>query len=152
MLDELCFGCCAYLQSVMFERGSNLKNIEKGAFLHCGLNEIRIPANMEVIAEECFSQYETLQYVICYIESKSKLLCIEDRAFANSSLRNIEMPGTVEVIGDGCFANCPFLVSATFVRGSNLRIIGSNAFTGSPAAERLKLPQNVQVLSFSAKS
>jgi hypothetical protein len=51
-----CFSGCAHLHEVMFESGSNLKEISGYAFSNCGIKSIQVPNTVEKIGASCFNE------------------------------------------------------------------------------------------------
>ncbi|NBO71547.1 leucine-rich repeat domain-containing protein [bacterium] len=56
-----CFAICIKLESVIFQQGINLKNLESSMFFRCiSLNSIVIPAGVETIGANCFAGTQSL--------------------------------------------------------------------------------------------
>ena len=109
------------LTTVTFEKGSQLKTIERYAFETSGLQSIEIPASVETIEFYAFSKCKALTAVT--FENGSQLKTIEKDAFETSGLQSIEIPASVETIEKAAFYNCEALTSVTFEKGSQLKII-----------------------------
>ncbi len=70
------------------------------------------------------------------IELPASLQNIRTRAFANCTLiRSIDIPDSVSEIGEEAFVGCVRLSSANISDGSNLRIVGSKAFSQAGISE-----------------
>ena len=115
------FNLCTALQTVTFEKGSQLKAFENssgwgGVFQSCtSLTTIEIPASVETIERGAFSGCTSLQTVT--FEKGSELKTIEGYyqfygAFSDcTSLTSIEIPASVETIGICAFSDCTSLTS-----------------------------------------
>jgi hypothetical protein len=112
-----------------------------------GLRTIHIPASVEVLCKNSFSNRKSLASIT--FESNSKLQRIEEYAFAGSDLRTIHIPASVEVLCKNSFSNCNSLASITFELNSKLQRIEKSAFVGS-GLKVLLLPNCVDYLSGSA--
>jgi hypothetical protein len=91
------------------------------------LTKIHIPATVELIGKECFSNCKTLAEVT--FESGSKLRQIGNRAFSNTAIRRIEIPASVITIGHHCFSGCKSLREVTFESGSSLTSLSLTSLT-----------------------
>jgi hypothetical protein len=96
------------------------------------LVEMTIPASVEVLGWNCFSDCKALFRVT--FESGSRLSRIERRAFYQSSLVEVLIPASVEVLGEECFYECRYLSCVAFKTGSKLREVGRRAFFGIPVS------------------
>ena len=122
------FNLCTALQTVTFEKGSQLKAFENssgwgGVFQSCtSLTTIEIPASVETIGYNAFYGCTSLQTVT--FEKGSQLKTIKGNAFANcTALTSIEIPASVETIERGAFSGCTSLQTVTFEKGSQLKTI-----------------------------
>jgi hypothetical protein len=146
---------CKSLSRVTFASGSCLKRIEERAFSECTrLQEIEIPASVEVLCEECFGPArDGLGKMIASCESLSRvtfapgscLKRIERWAFYScNSLKEMEIPASVQEIGGGCF-RWSSLSRVTFASGSVLKRIGKQAFSGCSQLREIEIPATVEV-------
>ncbi|MDR1475139.1 MAG: leucine-rich repeat domain-containing protein [Holosporales bacterium] len=79
-----CFSGCRVLESITFERGSQLRTIGDGAFSGCrSLRSISIPASMETIGYGCFHGCSNLSRV--EFESDFQLINIRGNAIPKSA-------------------------------------------------------------------
>ena len=123
------FEDCTSLQSVMFEKGTQLKTIEGGyqgrrsAFYNCtSLTKIEIPASVETIGNNIFDGCTSLQTVT--FEKGSKFKTIGSDVFSDcTSLTSIEIPASVEEIRGSAFFGCSSLKTVTFEKGSQLKTV-----------------------------
>ena len=96
---------CKSLSRITFANGSCLKRIEERAFSGCkSLQEIEIPASVEVLGERCFGGIKDSNGKVVFCESLSRvtfasgscLKRIEKGAFGwCESLQDIEIPAGV---------------------------------------------------------
>jgi hypothetical protein len=98
-----CFFRCGALQTVVFEAGSHLREIEQDAFEGCGsLRSIAIPFFVGRLGANCFSVCDSLQSVT--FERPSSLAAIDRYAFSNChSLTWLSIPAWVSEIHEGAF-------------------------------------------------
>ena len=148
------FRKCTSLASVTFERGSQLKIIDRDAFYGCGsLVSIEIPINVESIERGAFVGCTVLASVS--FEKGSHLKAIggysNNGAFYEcQSLGTIEIPASVETIGECAFRGCTSLASVTFERGAQLKTIGKNAFSGCISFSSIEIPSSVEIIGYGA--
>jgi hypothetical protein len=134
ILEEYCFSPCECLESIEFERGSNLRRIKTFAFAWSSLKSISIPAPIEFISGTAFLGIPSIRFEsteslyfhdqVIYNTDRSVLVLSLSRApeliicrgiiqfspfgFASrTALRSIrfEMPCSLRMIGDHCFAD-----------------------------------------------
>jgi hypothetical protein len=78
------------LESVVFECGSRLEQIEESTFSESGLKSIVIPCSVQVLRTASFSGCRSLQSMI--FESGSRLRYIEKGAVTGTGLKGISIP------------------------------------------------------------
>jgi hypothetical protein len=130
VLGKMSFAGDYGLESVAFESGSRLYEIEESAFLETGLKSIVIPASVVVLGKLSLAGCRRLKSVT--FESGSQLSRIGELAFSRSSLVSIVIPSSVVVLGEGCFSECMSLESMLFEDGSRLAEIDESIFEWSP--------------------
>ena len=168
------FWFCTSLQTVTFEKGSQLKTVD--GFQSCrSLTTIEIPASVETIKYSAFNGCTSLKTVT--FEKGSELKTIEGYyqfygAFSDcTSLTSIEIPASVETIGicafsdctslttieipasmetieGGAFAGCTSLQTVTFEKGSQLKTV--DGFVGCTSLTSIKIPASVETIEDSA--
>ena len=147
------FNLCTSLQTVTFEKGSQLKAFENssgwgGVFQSCtSLTTIEIPASVETIGYNAFWFCTSLQTVT--FEKGSQLKTIKGNAFANcTALTSIEIPASVETIEGGAFAGCTSLQTVTFEKGSQLKTV--DGFQSCRSLTTIEIPASVETIKYSA--
>jgi hypothetical protein len=138
---------CKSLSWAPLETGSQLSQLEVGAFSQSGLTSIHLPASLTVIGDRCFSGCGSLASIT--FESSSHLSQVAKEVFCDTGLTSIHLPASVTVIGESCFCACDSLASITFDCPSQLQEIHRDAFRGV-AVEALILPGGIRHLSGSA--
>jgi hypothetical protein len=113
-----CFGDCKSLCEVIFEFGSNLKEIEGQAFYCSSIKSIEIPNEVDKIGEYCFCLCTSLYGGVSF-GSNSNVKEIEEWAFDSCPFKSVEIPRKVEKIGRHCFFRCKSLYDVIFKSGSN---------------------------------
>lgn len=104
---------------ITFETGSELEEIEAGAFEGCGISSIELPQGITTIADATFKN--------SYLQSitfSGKVTCIGKEAFSGTMLASVSAKEVTEV-GDSAFSNCSSLTS---VQMPKLQKIGPRAF------------------------
>ena len=110
-IGEGAFSQCKQLETVTFEKGSQLKSIGNNAFVNCiSLKTITIPISVTIIGDYAFSKCKNLKIVT--FEEGSKLESIGDYAFKdckNLTYINInqERKINVSINFNLVFENCP---------------------------------------------
>jgi hypothetical protein len=103
-LADSCVG--SEMSFVVFEIGTNLRQIEKRAFIDgYRLLSICIPASVEILGEKCLSGCLSLSSLTFASASQLRLI---DRCAVSSatSLTSVTLPASLEVLGESCFAQC----------------------------------------------
>ena len=140
VLGGSAFRGCAYLTSVQI--GNGVQCIPGGAFSECmALSSVEISANVRCIETSAFSYTPSLESVV--FAENSILTEIGKTAFGSSGLRSISIPASVISIGEAAFCNT-LLSSVTFEEGSQLRIIGEEAFSGALHLIQIQLPNQLE--------
>ena len=147
------FNLCTSLQTVTFEKGSQLKAFENssgwgGVFQSCtSLTTIEIPASVETIGYNAFYGCTSLQTVT--FEKGSQLKTIKGNAFANcTALTSIEIPASVETIERGAFSGCTSLQTVTFEKGTQLKTF--DGFQSCRSLTTIEIPASVETIKYSA--
>jgi hypothetical protein len=125
------------LEAVIFEGGSQLRSIERAAFVACdSLLSIRLPASLQVIEEAAFFHCASLAELT--FEAPSKLRRIASRAFAEcNALTSITLPGSLRELHDRSFGSCRSLKKVTFEPGSEPPEIDPRAFADCPNLDEI---------------
>jgi hypothetical protein len=121
-----CFYDVKSILSISFERDSQLKRLESGAFHRSSLTAFAVPRNVKEIGPKCFSSCEQLSSFS--FEYSCLLKRLEASLFLASGLQCMEVPCNVEVINCECFCRCKDLVSVLFENESQLQRIETKAF------------------------
>ena len=154
-IETSAFRGCSKLATVTFEKGSQLKTISgdystgstsnySGVFSDCtALKSIEIPASVETIEAAAFKGCSSLTTVTFEKESQLKIIgggygysysgtFYYYGAFSDcTALKSIEIPASVETIEVVAFKGCSSLITVTFEKGSQLKIIGGGFRSGS---------------------
>lgn len=117
-----------------------MKRIDKKAFYGCmKLNEIEIPASVEILGEGCFMNCLALSRVT--FSAGIVLNHVQKCAFKGCrGLKQIEIPASVEVLSEECFFVCSSLSRVTFENGNNLKQIEKDAFGICPSLKQIEIP------------
>jgi hypothetical protein len=143
----------SHLETVTFERGSKLREIEPGAFLNCyRLKQICIPSSVEKMTGDSFPD------VKCRIELEDgNQHFAENRGFLidlnhHSILRylqrerEVKIPDEIEQIDMNCFQGCHSVYSVTFGPLSRLYRIERAAFWFCTYLKVINIPSSVTFL------
>ncbi|MBQ7380169.1 MAG: leucine-rich repeat protein, partial [Clostridia bacterium] len=129
-----------YLTTVKL--GNGLKAVPSGAFKECfALSQVELSANIRSIEGSAFEKTFALSSVT--FAENSALTEIEQNAFLASGLRSIRIPASVISIGNYAFCSTK-LNSVVFEQGSQLRMIGDNAFYGAQYLTQIELPEYLE--------
>jgi hypothetical protein len=104
-LGESCFEE-AKIETLTFESGSQLREIEKECFDGCELTSVRIPRLVEVLSEGCFEFCRNLETFT--FEPESMLRRIERFSLNDCPLKAISIPSHVEFIDGSAFSGVCF--------------------------------------------
>ena len=145
------FNLCTSLQTVTFEKGSQLKAFENSC---TSLTTIEIPASVETIGYNAFFGCSSLKTVT--FEKGSQLKTI-DGFESCTSLTTIEIPASVETIKYSAFNGCTSLKTVTFEKGSELKTIEGyyqfyGAFSDCTSLTSIEIPASVETIGICAFS
>jgi hypothetical protein len=121
LLDRRSVSFHKSLESVTFERDSQLERIEESAFDESRLKWIVIPSSVAVLGKRSFCGCKSLESVT--FEGGSRFGRIKRLTFPGSGLKSILIPSSVAVLGTSSFLECKSLESTTFESGSRLERI-----------------------------
>lgn len=118
---------------------ANATTIGNSAFEQCAsLISIDIPANVETIGTAAFKGCSSLTTVTFEKESQLKTI---SGGYSNpnyygvfsdcTALTSIKIPASVKTIEEAAFKGCSSLITVTFEKGSQLKIIGGGFRSGS---------------------
>lgn len=103
------------------------------------------------------SSNETIADNIVYLPDKTEyngkvysVTAIGEKAFEGMSLNTVMVPATVRKIGDGAFINCSDLITVIFESGSELSVIGVNAFRNCTALKSMSFPSSLTEINNAA--
>ncbi len=149
------------LESVVFENGSKLEEISRGAFGYCpALKEISLPATVKSVGIMAFYNCTSLESVGMHaveniggrafeycsslreVTFPETLGSIGDRAFYFSGLKEVSIPDSVFEIGYASFHSCTSLEKASV--GAGVRVIKSGAFGYCTSLKELCLSSSVE--------
>lgn len=140
------------------------KFIDNGAFIHCNLKTIVVPAGVLLIGDLAFSDCFALEKVIisdtvehignkaffeCYVlaeVSMSKSIkTIGNFAFEDCRLlQNIDLPKTLKYLGEGAFECCESLISIEIP--DSITSVGKKVFCGCHSLSHVKLPDTITLI------
>ena len=110
VIGQNAFYRCNNLNTVSFESGSLLTEIEGSAFYGSAIQTIDLPDNLSTIKTAAFGECMMLEQV----ELPERLNVIEANVFKECiSLRNIFIPADVSSIGENAFSGCASLETIT---------------------------------------
>ncbi len=138
-LGNAAFLHCGSLKEVVFEEGSVLTQIPRGAFANCAkLTDITLPDGITDIGYGAFTGCENLT-VLAF---PAGLKTIGDEAFYLSGLEEARLPDGITDIGYGAFYNCPALKYAEV--GEGLTVLHAGAFGYCFSLETVTLPSTLK--------
>ena len=138
-----CFYECVNLKVFDF---STIKEVGQYAFYKSGLQEVRLPKNIEIIYERAFGECCELQSVkwnckcdaipdYCFCNCTKLKQCeflgiqkIGRYAFERSCLQEVDLPETIKEVSVGAFRKCGELQSATWPHKCD--VIPADCFAG----------------------
>lgn len=128
-IPAYCFYGCTNLKHFDF---SEIKKVERYAFMKSGLQEVCLPENIEVVEEETFRECSGLRTVtwnctcdvipaLCFYMCPnltnfdfSSIKKVGQYAFVESGLQEVCLPKNIEILEDGTFSRCNGLRSVTW--------------------------------------
>jgi len=139
------FGTDSKLASVTFDENSKLTTIGNLAFRYTGITEIVLPASLENMGTEVFTNCSSL---VTADLSKTKLTEIPAKTFNSAKeLTTVSFPAGLKVIDDNAFNTTSALKEITLP--DTLEEIGASAFKAS-ALTAIAIPDSVTSIGASA--
>jgi hypothetical protein len=109
------------------------------------LSRIEIPRSIKLIADKCFSNFQSLSEVIFASDSQLREL----GGFCEcTSLCRIDIPSSVEKITHNAFYKCTSLQEVLFRSDNHLRELGG--FCECTSLCRIKIPSSVKIITDNA--
>ncbi|MBR1988642.1 MAG: leucine-rich repeat protein [Clostridia bacterium] len=165
------FQFCNNLNSVIFEEGSKLENLEsyvfsgcaslrtinlpsldylpEGIFMASGIESFTIPETVRTIGPDAFAGCSNLSSIVIPEG-------VTDLPFGLSgnvgmfnycvSLVSVTIPASIKTIGENAFYFCTNLKSVIFEENSQLESIGDNAFEECSSLTEINLPEGLKSL------
>lgn len=164
-INKDAFYKCEQLESLEFQPGNSIKEIDPGTFSTCTkLTKIVLPTSLLTVKRNTFQKCPNLAVItfpdnlVCNLNDNSifencdslinvsfgincKLTSFGPKTFKGcSKLQTVTVPANCESISDECFANCISLNNITFQLLSKLKFIGSNAFNNCNSLNSFRIP------------
>lgn len=135
-IGDLAFYRCV-IKSIVIP--SSVTNIGGGAFCATSIESVTIPANVQTLGNEVFSDCGKLKVV--KFEDGMSVRMIPNRMFYNCmSLETVNIPNSVVAIGNSAFEKCSQLKDIDIP--NSVTSIGQKAFQASGLTE-VRIPENV---------
>jgi hypothetical protein len=153
--DRVTYFAPCSLETITFEKDSNLENIASHAFYGCYfLTSICLPASVTLL--------NGLSFVACglrqmEIEAKNRwfhvkgnfLMTLDDikmiRYVGSSS--EVMIGDEIEEIGTGCFGDCDSISRVAFGSSSKVSLIETSAFEWCSKLQSISLPSSLKIIS-----
>ncbi|GHU86055.1 hypothetical protein FACS1894153_2390 [Bacteroidia bacterium] len=141
------FQYCKNLTTVLFENGSQLKNIGTDAFWRSGLTAITLPTGLQTINSGAFQNIN-----LSTISIPASVTSIGANAFShNSDLTTVDMSNsTLTTTGTNIFSWCDKLTNVTLP--NSLKTLNSGIFTACFSLKTITLPNSLTAIKNSAFS
>ncbi len=146
---------CSNLDEVYFDKGIELKVINRGSFSGCrSLKNIELPASVERIEGNVFSGCSELQRLS--VDEKNKVYYSQDNCIIESDTKkliigckNSVIPKDIKVIGERAFYDRKNLTKIEIP--NSVRVIEESAFSFT-GLKTLVLPENIELIKSAAFS
>jgi hypothetical protein len=155
-IEERAFHCCSCLGEISFAVGSQLQYIRTEAFKHClpAHRQIKvvIPASIREIDPSAFSGEAWRHYIQfegpplvsinddCILSLDSRVLFLP-----RSEEKRVSIGSNIEVIGANAFRG-HYTTTVLFESGTRLREIGRESFAGCHQLASFNVPESVEIL------
>jgi hypothetical protein len=101
VIGQGCFSSCEFLQDVVFEKGTRLRQLEPCGFDGSGLKKVTIPSGVEEVGRCCFFMCEDLREV--RFECKDgRVPVLGTDAFSGTRVKIVRIPRGVQFEIKGC--------------------------------------------------
>lgn len=141
-ISDKCFYDSKYLETIRFEKGSNVKSIGKEAFYYCSaLKNVELAEGLTTIGESAFRNLDQMEKLVI----PDTVTTIGIGAFYGcDGLQEIVIPDSVTSIGKAAFAYCG---NVTGIQLPNrLETIEEYAFMGCSKVTSLRIPDSVRTI------
>ena len=137
------------LQQVTFEEGAKVKEFPQYCFYSCDFETFDVPASVETIGTETFSQCSYLLQI--NFAQEGNLESIGNSAFKGTQLESVTIPAKLKNIWDYAFSDITTLTSVTFSENSALDKISTGAFARTSITS-VQIPASVRTINVVAFS
>ena len=150
------FYSCNKITGFDFSQSINLAEIHNLAFANCTqIETVNLPASLKTIVGDAFSGCTKLETIMVDPANTSlkvqgniiydkrqpgRLLCSARR------IRSVNFPANLTERAIGAFSGCTRLAEADLSSCTDLKIIGTDAFSGCTGLLQLKLPANLKTI------
>lgn len=117
-IEDEAFMNCPNLDTVIFEKNIQLKEIPKYCFAFSGLTTINFPESLEIIDDMSFYLCDKLENIDIF---NTNVKYIGNSSFASTSISRVVFPPTTQYIGSLAFANIKSLQTIDFSYCTELR-------------------------------
>ena len=158
-IGQEAFNYCKGLSNITIP--DSVKAIGECAFAYSGIEEFKMPSNIEVFESKVFMDCGSLKYVdmgdeltilpsstfvmcteLVRVKLPSKLITIEPSAFyCCYSLEHIQLPSTLTTIGSKAFSNC-LRLNNVFIPPS-VKALGNDVFYGCKSLKNIEVPRHL---------
>lgn len=158
-IGQEAFNYCTGLSNITIP--DSVKAIGECAFEYSGIEEFKMPSNIEVFESKVFMGCDSLKYVdmgdeltilpsstfmmcteLVSVKLPSKLITIEPSAFyCCYSLEHIQLPSTLTTIGSKAFRNC-LRLNNVFIPPS-VKALGNDVFYGCKSLKNIEVPRRL---------
>lgn len=129
------------INTIIFEEGSQLESIESAALFNClSVKEIHLTKckNLKSIQNLAFTKCTNLKNI--YFPKNCQIEDIGDFAFAETAIFGFKLNGSnLRLLGENAFRNCQNLVNIDLSNNKNLAVIKKHAFSDCPNLIELDL-------------
>jgi hypothetical protein len=149
-IRELAFAHCKHLRTVEFPKKGALTRNDRGAFLGCPLQDIRIPKTVTFLGDGYFdvcslAARDHAAAPLLAFRPGSPLTALPFHAFSGLNLTRFCVPETVTALGEYCCYQCSALQTATFVPACTIAVFSRFAFADITIWS-IQIPSSVEII------
>lgn len=164
------------LRNISFEEGSNLEEIEEGAFKETSIKFLDLPSSITKLSKGAFYEmYELTSIKISsqnyYTDSLGVVFSVSPRGIVfvprnnrfhsipedveeifdyaigmNQYIQSIRIPSSVKYLGNYSLSCCPMLEKVSFDQNSKIKILNIGIFFKN-AIKSIHIPQSVEIMN-----